>query len=68
MKNTKIELAQLATESFESMEFYRKLFNSMSDAERNELSIGLKSRGEYARENYEEAKARFEHYTAQLAV
>ena len=68
MKLNKIEIARLANEFYTSMEFYRVLYNSMNDAERNELSIGLKTRGEYAQENYEAAKAHFEHYTAQLAV
>lgn len=68
MKTNKIELARLANEAYDSMEFYRKLFNSMSDDQRNELSIGLKSRGEYARESYLASKAQFEYYTAQLAV
>lgn len=69
MKNmNKVEIAQLANQSYESMEFYRNRYNSMTETERNTLGVGLKTLGQYARENYEAAKAKFEYYTSLLAA
>jgi len=64
---TKIEMAKEAMIQFEQMEFYRKLYNGMTEEKRKEISIGGRTVGEYALANYEQAKARWE-YCSQKAA
>lgn len=61
---TKIEAAREAIVNFEAMGFYADCYNRMTEEERAEMSIGMKTRGQYLIENYEDAKARFEYLTA----
>ena len=65
---SKIEFAQEAMKQFEVMEWYRKHYNAMSDSQRAEMSIGGRTAGQYAMDNYLMAKARFEYYNGKASL
>jgi len=47
-------------ELYEAWEFYAKVYNGLTEEERNTPSIGGKTRGEYLKENYIIMRKRWE--------
>jgi len=60
---SKKEHAEEAMRQYEAMEYYRKVYNNLSAEEREQMGTGQKTRGQYTREAYELAKARFTYHT-----
>ena len=69
MKNS-IELNAWNNEAnaqYESWGFYAKRYNELTEEERNQVSIGGRTVGQYLKDNYAMAKARWEHACAMVA-
>ena len=61
------EMIKEAQAQYASWGFYAKQYNSLTEEERNEPSIGGRTRGQYLQDNYNTAKARWEYLTKQIA-
>ena len=61
---TKIQAAQESIRNFEDSKFYARRYNELTEAERNEPSIGGRTRGQYLLDNFNRCMEYVRYYDA----